>query len=147
MYRRSPSFLSPEEVDMNDLLNIGPHSGDYKLRPEAIESMFYMWRLTRDEKYREWAWEICRNIVRYSGVQFGFSSLSSIGLLRGSEKATSAIEQQTKVSYGNLQDSYFMAETLKYLFLIFSEDDVMSFDDWVLNTEAHLFRINKIKKL
>ena len=29
----------------------------YILRPETIESYFYLWRLTKDQKYREWGWE------------------------------------------------------------------------------------------
>ena len=28
------------------------------LRPETVESYFYMWRLTGDQKYREWGWEV-----------------------------------------------------------------------------------------
>ena len=36
-----------------------------------------------------------------------------------------------------------MAETLKYLYLIFSPPDTISLDDYVLNTEAHPFRIPK----
>jgi mannosyl-oligosaccharide alpha-1,2-mannosidase len=39
--------------------------------------------------------------------------------------------------------SFWMAETLKYFFLVFSEPDVISLDDFVLNTEAHPFRIPK----
>jgi len=29
----------------------------YILRPEVIETYMYMWRLTHDPKYRQWAWE------------------------------------------------------------------------------------------
>ena len=36
--------------------------------------------------------------------------------------------------------SFWMAEVLKYLFLLFSNDDVLPLDQWVLNTEAHPFR-------
>ncbi len=35
------------------------------------------------------------------------------------------------------QQSFFIAETLKYLYLLFSEDSLLSLDDWVFNTEAH----------
>ena len=34
-------------------------------------------------------------------------------------------------------DSYFLAETLKYLYLLFSEEDIIPLDQWVFNTEAH----------
>lgn len=42
--------------------------------------------------------------------------------------------------------SFWLAETLKYFFLIFSPPDVVSLDDFVLNTEAHPFRIPKVKQ-
>jgi mannosyl-oligosaccharide alpha-1,2-mannosidase len=29
----------------------------YILRPETIESYFIMWRLTHDQKYRDWGWD------------------------------------------------------------------------------------------
>lgn len=29
----------------------------YILRPEVIETYFYMWRMTKEQKYRDWAWE------------------------------------------------------------------------------------------
>lgn len=37
-------------------------------------------------------------------------------------------------------ESFWLAETLKYFYLLFAEPDVISLDDWVLNTEAHPFR-------
>jgi len=43
----------------------------------------------------------------------------------------------------DLQQSFFLAETLKYLYLIFSDDDVISLDEFVFNTEAHPMRILK----
>lgn len=33
--------------------------------------------------------------------------------------------------------SFWLAETLKYLFLLFSDQDALRLDQWVLNTEAH----------
>lgn len=37
-------------------------------------------------------------------------------------------------------ESFWLAETLKYFYLIFSEPDVISLDEYVLNTEAHPLR-------
>jgi len=35
-------------------------------------------------------------------------------------------------------ESFWLAETLKYLYLLFEDDPtVFSFDEWVFNTEAH----------
>lgn len=45
--------------------------------------------------------------------------------------------------HGDTQQSFFLAETLKYLYLTFSPESVMPLDEWVLNTEAHPFRLPK----
>lgn len=37
----------------------------------------------------------------------------------------------------DVQQSFFLAETLKYLYLIFSDDSLLPLDKWVFNTEAH----------
>lgn len=41
----------------------------------------------------------------------------------------------------DVQQSFFLAETLKYLYLIFSEDDLMPINKWVFNSEAHAFPV------
>ena len=45
------------------------------------------------------------------------------------------------VIHDNTQQSFFLAETLKYLYLLFSPTDVLSLDEWVLNTEAHPLKV------
>ena len=37
---------------------------------------------------------------------------------------------------GDVQESFVLAETLKYYYLLFSDPDLISLDDYVLNTEA-----------
>ena len=37
-------------------------------------------------------------------------------------------------------ESFWLAETLKYFYLLYSEPSLISLDEWVLNTEAHPFR-------
>jgi len=66
-----------------------------------------------------------------------------------------AIIKATRTEYGNSavddvlskdpstvdeMESFWVAETLKYFYLLFSTPDVISLDDWVLNTEAHPFK-------
>lgn len=48
-------------------------------RPETVESLFYMWRITGDVKYREWGWDMFESFVKYTAVEEGggFSSLSN----------------------------------------------------------------------
>lgn len=41
----------------------------------------------------------------------------------------------------NMMQSFFLAETLKYLYLLFSPPSVISLDEWVFNTEAHPLKI------
>lgn len=40
-------------------------------RPETVESLFYMWRITGDEKYREWGWEMFKSFMNHTAVEFG----------------------------------------------------------------------------
>lgn len=41
------------------------------LRPEALEAFWYMWRMTRDEKYRTWAWEVFQAFQKHCRVRDG----------------------------------------------------------------------------
>ncbi len=50
-----------------------PGGNHYLLRPETIESYFYMWRLTKDPKYREWGWEGASACVVTVSVLFGIA--------------------------------------------------------------------------
>ncbi|XP_061072064.1 mannosyl-oligosaccharide 1,2-alpha-mannosidase IA [Conger conger] len=95
----------------------------YILRPEVIESYMYMWRLTHDPKYRQWGWEAVEALERHCRVEAGFSGIRDV--------------YSTAGSHDNMQQSFFLSETLKYLYLLFSDDDLLSLEDWVFNTEAH----------
>ena len=56
--------------------------------------------------------------------------------------ANSAVRDVTAASpeLEDAMESFWIAETLKYYYLLFSEPDVISLDEWVLNTEAHPFK-------
>jgi mannosyl-oligosaccharide alpha-1,2-mannosidase len=95
----------------------------YILRPETIESIFLLWRTTGDPVWRERGWEIYQGIEKYTKTKHGYASLQNVAKPRGSKL--------------NEQPSYFFAETLKYLFLLFSDESVLPLDKFVLNTEAH----------
>ncbi|XP_052003609.1 mannosyl-oligosaccharide 1,2-alpha-mannosidase IA-like [Xyrauchen texanus] len=99
----------------------------YILRPEVIESYMYMWRLTHDPKYRQWGWEAVEALEKHCRVEAGFSGIRDV--------------YASMVSHDNMQQSFFLSETLKYLYLLFSEDDLLPLDDWVFNTEAHLLPV------
>ena len=51
----------------------------YILRPEVIESYFYMWRLTKEQKYRDWGWEATQVSKRRS-INFHNLLFKTLGL-------------------------------------------------------------------
>lgn len=111
-------------------------------RPETVESLFYLYRITEDETYREWGWEMFKSFMRHTSVVeyddddhhhhgggrgriTGFTSLSN----------TNAIPPVVRDN----MEGFWMSETLKYLYLLFSEREFMSLEGHVFNTEAHPF--------
>lgn len=136
MYHDVPTGLSPEIVVFNE-----DTSKDYDFyikkldrhnlqRPETVESLFYLYRLTGDVKYRQWGLEIFESFVKYTKV----------------------VDDNGKTSYTSLDDvsrippkvrdnmeSFWFAETLKYLYLLFDDENKLPLDKYVFNTEAHPF--------
>ncbi|KAB5583130.1 glycoside hydrolase family 47 protein [Coniochaeta sp. 2T2.1] len=99
----------------------------YLLRPEAIESIFVLYRVTGDEALRETAWTMFQRIMMATETPLGNAAVVNVTVSGETEKEDS-------------MESFWMAETLKYFYLIFSPPDVVSLDEFVLNTEAHPFR-------
>ncbi|KAI0076610.1 seven-hairpin glycosidase [Panus rudis PR-1116 ss-1] len=100
-----------------------PYKTGYLLRPEAVESFYLMWRTTGDEKWRERGWKVFQAIEKETRMPAGYASIS--------------IVDQSPSPKMDEMPSFFMAETLKYLYLLFTEDDPIPLDHWVFNTEAH----------
>jgi mannosyl-oligosaccharide alpha-1,2-mannosidase len=48
--------------------------------------------------------------------------------------------ERDNVEWNDEEESFWSAETLKYLYLIFDDVSVASLDDWIFSTEGHLFR-------
>ena len=122
--------LAPEIVYFNELpgkkedLSIKPLDAHCLLRPEAIEAWFYLYRITGDPKYQEWGWEAFQAIEQFAKVKNGYSSVNSV--------------KKIPVTYRDLMESFFLAETLKYLYLLFGDDPTeISLDKYVFNTEGH----------
>ena len=90
--------------------------------------MWYLWRLTHNQTYREWGWNIFEALESECRTSIGYAGLLNV---------------YQKGSTEDSEPSFWMAEVLKYLFLLFSDDDVLPLDQWVLNTEAHPFRIDQ----
>jgi mannosyl-oligosaccharide alpha-1,2-mannosidase len=56
-YNSTKTKLGPEKFMVG---NLDSMDARYLLRPEVVESIFYMWRFTHDVKYREWGWQIAQ---------------------------------------------------------------------------------------
>ncbi|OJJ49202.1 hypothetical protein ASPZODRAFT_61441 [Penicilliopsis zonata CBS 506.65] len=101
-------------------------SSKYLLRPEAIESVFIMYRLTGDSVWREKGWAMFEAISKHCRTDLAHSAISDVTV-----ETPRFIDEM---------ESFWLAETLKYFYLLYSEPDVLSLDEFVLNTEAHPFK-------
>ncbi|KAK2011028.1 family 47 glycosyl hydrolase [Colletotrichum eremochloae] len=99
----------------------------YILRPEAIESVFVMYRATADEALLEAAWDMWTAIDNATTTDLANTAVWDV-TAEGRPPAADSME------------SFWMGETLKYFYLIFSEPGLVSLDEFVFNTEAHPFR-------
>ncbi|CAM8890744.1 unnamed protein product [Rhodiola kirilowii] len=98
------------------------------LRPETVESLFVLYRITEDLKYREWGWQIFEAFEKYTKVESGgYSSLDDVTEIPPPKR--------------DKMETFFLGETLKYLYLLFGESSVLPLDKFVFNTEAHPFPI------
>lgn len=122
MYFRTAADLAPEITrfngeglvdDLGSMHNI--------LRPETIESLFVMWRTTKAQIYRNWGQRMLSAFSR-AQTPFGYASLHNVN----------EPERQR-----DDMPSFFVAETVKYLFLLFSPESTLPLQDMVLTTEAH----------
>ncbi|GAB7366671.1 hypothetical protein MBLNU230_g8654t1 [Neophaeotheca triangularis] len=114
---------------------IKPSDSHNLQRPETVESLFYMWRITGDEKYREWGWDMFQSFVQWTAVEdgTGYSSLQDVTRI-------------PPVMRDNME-SFWLAETLKYFYLLFSPSTILPLEDVVFNTEAHAFPRFELSKL
>ncbi|XP_004637646.1 mannosyl-oligosaccharide 1,2-alpha-mannosidase IC [Octodon degus] len=130
-YARSDTKLGPEAFWFNsgrEAVATQLSESYYILRPEVVESYMYLWRQTHDPTYREWGWDVVMALEKYCRTDAGFSGIQDV--------------YSSSPNHDNKQQSFFLAETLKYLYLLFSEDDTLSLEDWVFNTEAHPLPVN-----
>ncbi|KAF9096404.1 hypothetical protein BGX23_011334 [Mortierella sp. AD031] len=134
-YKHSASGLGPESMKFNSAKQAGKFSiepdlffnqflsrKEYILRPETLESLWVLYRLTGEKKYQDQAWEIFQSLEKNCRTPIAYTGLRNVNDLQ---------------SQDNRMESFFLAETMKYLYLMFSTPDVISLDDFVLNTEAH----------
>lgn len=113
--------IEPESIDYMTMKAVSKY---YMIRPEAIESTYYVWRATGDDKYYEQGKHMFESIEKYCQIDNGYVQLQDV---------------TTKEKWDTLE-SFFFAETMKYCYLFFAPKGAFNFEDYVLNTEAHPFQ-------
>lgn len=93
-------------------------SKKYILRPEAIESVFILYRVTGDKSWQERGWKMFNAIQKYTRTEHGNSAITDV--------------TSKRPFYTDQMESFWLAETLKYFYLLYSDPNLMSLDDYVL---------------
>jgi mannosidase alpha-like ER degradation enhancer 2 len=114
------------EPDSFDYAKMQIADANYPLRPEIIESAYYLYHYTHDPKYLAMGQTFFDSLVKYCRTDTGFAALSDV---RTKQKTDS-------------MESFFFAETMKYLYLLFAPPAALDFDSIVFNTEAHPMKRN-----
>ncbi|KAG9095506.1 mannosyl-oligosaccharide alpha-1,2-mannosidase [Ceratobasidium sp. 392] len=97
----------------------------YILRPETVESLFLGWHMTGDAKYREWGWQVFQAIEKHCKVSGGgYSGVESVN--------------EVPVQLTNNMETFFLAETLKYLYLLFDDSRTIPLDVFTPNLATGL---------
>jgi mannosidase alpha-like ER degradation enhancer 2 len=113
--------IEPELVDYRTMKVVQP---GYPLRPEIVESAYYLRRLTKDPRYLEMGRTLFAGLLAHCRTDAGYTVLENVVTRK----------------QGDLMPSYFLAETLKYLYLVFAPDQALDLDHVVFNTEGHPLR-------
>ena len=117
--------VEPESIDYRTMKILSP---GYRLRPEIMESNYYLYKATGNARYLDMGRTFLEALVRRCRTDAGFTVLTDV------------VSRQQ----GDLMPSYFLAETLKYLYLLYAPAETLDLDSAqqpiVLNTEAHPLR-------
>jgi mannosidase alpha-like ER degradation enhancer 2 len=113
--------IEPEELDYQTMTIKSP---GYPLRPEIVESTYYLYHYTRDPKYLKMGETMWRDFVKYCRTDEGYAALKSV---------------ITKDKADSMQ-SFLFAETFKYFYLLFASPKTLDFNRVIFNTEAHPMR-------
>ncbi|XP_065213544.1 ER degradation-enhancing alpha-mannosidase-like protein 3 isoform X1 [Planococcus citri] len=104
------------------------HWGHHPLRPEFLESTYFLYRATGDHYYLNVGKNVLRSLQMYARVPCGYASFEDV----------------RTGTHEDSMDSFVLAETFKYLFLLFAEpsETVINLDDYLFTTEAHLLPLS-----
>jgi mannosidase alpha-like ER degradation enhancer 2 len=110
--------VEPETIDYKTMRMV---AGSYRLRPEIIESTYYLYHYTADPGYRRMGEKMFDDFVKYCRTDGGYAALADV---------------ITKQRLDEME-SFALAETFKYFYLLFAPSETLQFDRVIFNTEAH----------
>jgi mannosidase alpha-like ER degradation enhancer 2 len=113
--------IEPEEFDYAKMEVV---SAGYPLRPEIVESTYYLYQYTKDPRYLRMGKSLWRDFVKHCRTDEGYAALKSV---------------VTKEKSDSMQ-SFLFAETFKYFYLLFAPPQTLNFNQVIFNTEAHSLR-------
>ncbi|XP_057333329.1 ER degradation-enhancing alpha-mannosidase-like protein 3 [Microplitis mediator] len=100
------------------------HWGHHPLRPEFLESTYYLYRATGDHYYLGVGRKVLKSLQTYARVPCGYAAVSDVRTNK----------------HDDTMESFVLSETFKYLYLLFAEssDLVLDIDEFIFTTEGHL---------
>ena len=110
--------IEPETLDYKTMRVI---AGSYHLRPEIVESTYYLYHYTGGPEYQRMGEKMFRDFVKYCRAEAGYAALADV------------ISKQQL----DEMESFALAETFKYFYLLFAPPETLQFDKVIFNTEAH----------
>ena len=113
--------IEPEELNYRTM---EVTSAGYILRPEIVESTFYVYHYTKDPKYLAMGKVLFADFVKHCKTDEAYASLKSV------------ITKEKRDS----MHSFLFAETFKYFYLLFAPPTTLRFNQVIFNTEAHPIR-------
>ena len=113
--------IEPEQFDYVKMEAASPR---FFLNPEIVESAYYLYQKTKDPHYLEMGKIFLDSLKTYCRTEAGYAELKSVVTKEKSDR----------------MESYFLAETLKYFYLLFAPDETLDFSKVIFNTEAHPIR-------
>ena len=110
--------IEPEQLNYRTMQI---ESAGYPLRPEIVESTYYLYHFTGDPQYLRMGETLFESFVKYCKTEAGYAALRNV---------------VSKEKSDGMQ-SFLFAETFKYFYLLLASPKTLNFKQVVFNTEAH----------
>lgn len=151
MFRRRDDPLADEE---DWYIKTGENLIDSRniLRPETVESLFLAYRLTGDERYREYGWKIFKAFERHCKVDTGgYAVIKDVRVVPAEKEDRMETfwlsETLSELGWAGRSSRVSADVVPEYLYLLFDDSDHIPLDKHVFNTEAHILPVFNPKHL